>query len=475
MELQDQILYADTEVKNNEVILDGSKPWIVKIGNPQEPVSVAIFRDGNQICAFSPHGFTEAGQVVDENVLSRRSLAIGREKLNPLGPGDQIDNMISREHCSVELLQGGNLVLRDTSRNGTGVAGAIDLDKAIREVDLNQTIALVDSSRVYEFKLSLGKSHTLSISSENGQLVIKEGEKVVGVLSRKKDGISVLTLGRQSIAPEDKSISRKHVSLILTTEGKLIIFDHSTNGTRVLRRDQMPNKEKDRLRRYQPKILISKVFHTEQQISNDPNSVGGDYYLFGENVTESDDLLKKGGNAVVLMDTATIQSRRETPATTTAPFAKGFLKEYYRNIANRQDPETAAKNAFREMYDRLGKRTEATFTFVTVVDDTVYVLWIGNTEAVRIDNNGKINKLADSSDMVGKRYYDEERRAWVSPTILVNSGPEIIRFRSFKLGKSDKIIIYTDGVETLNPISPEISRLKRGDDAVLIELSETID
>lgn len=474
MEPQDQILYANTEVNNNEVRLDGSKPWIVKIGNPQEPVLVAIFRDGNQICAFSPHGFTEAGQVIAENVLSRKSLAIGRGKLNPLGPGGQIDNMISREHCSVKLLQDGNLVLRDTSSNGTGLAGAIDLDKDISEVDLNQTIALVDSGRASEIKLSLGKSHTLSISSKDGQLVIKEGEKVVGVLSRKKDGISVLTLGRQSIAPEDKSISRKHVSLILTPDGKLMIFDHSMNGTKIVKERQKPFEDQEKSH-YQPRVLINRPFHLNQQIPNDYHSVGGDYYLFGENVTKSDDLLKKGGNAVVLMDTATIQSRGETPATTTALFAKGFLEEYYRNITNGQDPETAAKNAFREMYDRLGKRTEATFTFVTVVDDTAYVLWIGNTEAVIINNNGEINKLADGGDMVGKRYYDEERGAWVSPTILVNSGPEETRFRSFKLGKSDRIIIYTDGVGKIEPISPERSQLKKGDDAVLIELSETID
>jgi hypothetical protein len=73
-----------------------------------------------------------------------------------------------------------------------------------------------------------------------------------------------------------------------------------------------------------PQLILTKVHHLEQQIPGDPNSVGGDYYLFGSQVEKNPYLLEKGGNAVVVMDTASEQTAGETPATTTRPFAQMF-------------------------------------------------------------------------------------------------------------------------------------------------------
>jgi hypothetical protein len=175
------------------------------------------------------------------------------------------------------------------------------------------------------------------------------------------------------------------------------------------------------------------------------------------------------------MDTASRQTGGETPKTTTRPFAQMFLKEYYLQIAQGKDPETAMKEAYENTYNSnnvrgrtLGERTEATFTFVTVVGDTAYCLWVGNTEAVVVRKGEGVEKLASKKGMVYESYYDKSLNSWVSPTVLVASG----RYEKTKLVKllpGDKIYVYTDGVKQLNPRDPKKSLLGQ-DDVVIVEL-----
>jgi hypothetical protein len=170
------------------------------------------------------------------------------------------------------------------------------------------------------------------------------------------------------------------------------------------------------------------------------------------------------------MDTATGQTGRETPATTTKPFAQNFLVEYYGQIAQGKNPQEAMETAYETTYQylNLGRRTEATFTCVTVVDNMAYCLWIGNTEAVVVREGKIVEKLASKEGMVYESYYDKSLNIWVSPTVLVASGRFEIK-KSFELLPGDKIYVYTDGVRELNPKNPRKSSLGK-DDVVILEL-----
>jgi len=286
-----------------------------------------------------------------------------------------------------------------------------------------------------------------------------------------------LTLGRDDIDRSNRQISRYHFSIVFYG-GRYYLFDHSANGTivefaeRQNQSQEPPVREEGKVENVRtPQLILKRVGHPEQQIPDDDNSVGGDYYLFGEKVVSAErkELLEKGGNAVVLMDTATRQTAGQTPITTTRPFAQKFLIEYYKQIDNGKNPQKAMESAYGKTYSHLGEETEATFTFVTVVGDTAYCLWVGNTEAVAVGKDGSVHPLASSKEMVGERYYDHKTGTWVSPTILVSSGLEEKKESSSKLSPGDKIYVYTDGVQTLNPINPRKSSLK-SDDAVIVEL-----
>jgi len=290
-------------------------------------------------------------------------------------------------------------------------------------------------------------------------------------------------LRRKNINPTDLTISLLHLSIIFdpTTE-RYYLFDHSTNGTivefaeRQNQSQESPVREEGKVENVRtPQWILKEVGNREQQIPGDDNSVGGDYYLFGSQVEKNPYLLKKGGDAVVVMDTATVQTGGEKPKTTTKPFAQKFLEEYYRQIAQGKDPEKAMKEAYENTYNSnnvrgrtLGERTEATFTFVTVVGDTAYCLWVGNTEAVLVRKGEVVEKIASKKGMVYESYYDNSLNMWVSPTVLVASG-RYEKTGLVKLSPGDEIYVYTDGVKQLNPRYPKKSLLGQ-DDAVIVKL-----
>jgi len=457
---------------------------VIRIGNPHTTPPMLVMSDGVSYCPTGFYQWHENLRWLTKSGKFVRTHTVGRESYSPSTKAGEIDPIISRTHLEIEPGKGGQITVRNMGRNGTDVA-EVPMITTEKSVSLKNGAVALDARIERRITLTVGQNNKVELIIGPSGVKKIIGDKVVSLSEidpQKKDPQS-LTLGRDDINLNDKTVSRLHLSIIFDpTTKRYYLFDHSTNGTIVefAERQNQPQKPPVREEREgetevrTPRLILKKVGHPEQQIPDDSNSVGGDYYLFGSQLV-SPDLLEKGGNAVVVMDTASIQTGGETPATTTKPFAYIFLREYYNQIAQGKDPETAMEEAYKNTYNSnnvggrtLGKRTEATFTFVTVVGDTAYCLWVGNTEAVVVRKGGSVHKLASSKEMVGQSYYDYETGQWVSPTVLVASGP-YQRTGLVKLLRGDQIFIYTDGVNELDPKNPKASSLT-GDDVVMVKL-----
>jgi hypothetical protein len=465
---------------------------VIGIGNPNTTPPMLVIPYDNHNIIYCPTGFSYWDGRWLRNVGNLvQASTFGRESYSPLNNAGQIDPFISGKHLTITKEKNGQITVRNMGRNGTSVAevpmitemeggrfylkrGAVALD-ARREMTI--TLRIGGNN---EIKLIIGPKGVKEIRDRDNQVVSR-----LKIKPRKK-GPRSLTLGRGDINPNDKTISPPYFSIVYYNS-RYYLFDHSDTGTTVEFAEIQPQppvreerKEKTKVRT--PQLILKRVHHREQQIPGDRNSVGGDYYLFGSQVVNDPYLLEKGGNAVVVMDTASIQSGTETPATTTKPFAQKFLNEYYLQIADGKDPETAMEKAYIKTHKSnevggrtLGQRTEATFTFVTVVGDTAYCLWVGNTEAVVVRNGEVVDKLATSEGMGGEPYYDPELNTWVSPTRLVESRlyrTSTLELSKLKLLPGDRVYVYvyTDGVWQLNPKKPKFSSLKPDDDAVLVRV-----
>jgi len=438
---------------------------------------------------YCPTGFGKGG---DQPTRARnfiqvdRSYKFGRESDFPLTKGGEIDPTISRKHLAINK-QGEQITVINMGQNGTCVAEAtiITTTKGGGKIDLRRGAAVLDPHKEVEVTLTIGEyNNTVELIIGPSGVKKRMGDRVMPLLPidpQKKDPQSLI-LGRADINPNDQTVSRSHLSIIWDPQTKkYFLFDHSTNGTKVEvtgEKNQLPKQlvKKEGERKTEgrtPRVILATVGHPDQQIVDDPHSFGGDYYLFGREVVsrQREYLLEKGGDAVVLMDTASIQTAGETPLTTTRPFAQEFLIEYYKQIEQGKDPQKAMRAAYEITYKKydLGRKTEATFTFVTVVGGVAYSLWVGNTEAVVVRKSGKIVKLADKKGMVFESYLDPKTGYKLSPTILVTSGKDKIREQSVVLQPGDKIYVFTDGVKQLDPKNPSASSLN-GDDAVIVEL-----
>jgi len=477
---------------------------VIGIGNPDTTPPMLFMSNGVSYC---PTGFSYWESDRLKNVGNFvQAPTFGRKSYSPLPKKGEIDPFISGEHLTIKRGENGQITVRNIGRNGTFVAKVpIITEMEGGTFNLSNGAMALGASRERRITLTVGQNNKVElIIGPNG--VKKIGNKVVvlleknnlnlkgnhllnKVLSRliknpQENNLKRLILGRNDINSNDEKISRLHLSIIWDPiNNRYYLFDHSTNGTTVEIAETQNQPQKPPVREERegetkvitPRLVFEKVGHPEQKIPDDPNSVGGDYYLFGSQVEKRSDLLEKGGDAVVVMDTASRQTGGETPATTTKPFAQKFLEEYYNQIDQGKDPKTAMEEAYRNTYNSnnvggrtLGERTEATFTFVTVVGNTAYCLWIGNTEAVVVKEDGSVYKLASSEGMVYKSYYDKETRQWVSPTVLVASG-EYQRTGLVELSSGDNIFIYTDGVRKLDTKNPGNSSLG-GDDVVIVRL-----
>jgi len=450
------------------------KGLVIGIGNPDTTPPMLVM--GNTI--YCPTGFGYMDQETGKQTYFIKAGKVGRAKHFPLTKNGRVDQTISRQHLIIENEENGQITVRNMGQNGTSVAEV----PMIKEMEggifnLKRGAVAFDASEERRITLTVGQNNKVELIIDPdgvkiGDKYVIERKSLIDPLNKALSFLGMqkiqkfFILRRKNINPTDLTISLLHLSIIFdpTTE-RYYLFDHSTNGTIV----ELVENVKT------PQLILKRVGHREQQILGDDNSVGGDYYLFGSQVEKNPYLLKKGGDAVVVMDTASRQTGGETPKTTTRPFAQMFLKEYYLQIAQSKDPETAMKEAYENTYNSnnvrgrtLGKRTEATFTFVTVVGDTAYCLWVGNTEAVVVRKDGSVHKLASSEGMVYESYYDKRLNSLVSPTVLVASGRHE-KTGLAKLLPGDKIYVYTDGVKEINPINPKKSLLGQ-DDAVIVEL-----
>ena len=470
------------------------KGLVIGIGNPDTTPPMLVM--GNTI--YCPTGFGYMDQETGKQTYFIKAGEVGRANHFPLTKKGGVDKTISREHLIIKKEKNGQITVRNMGQNGTSVVEVPMITEMEGVIfNLKRGALTFDASEETTITLTVGKNNKveLKIGPDGVKRII--GNKLVVLLERnllnkalsllrmnpQENNPQSLILGRDHINPNDQTISRLHLSIIWDPKTKIYyLFDHSTNGTTVElaerqnQSQESPVREEGKVENVRtPQWILKEVGHQEQQIPGDPNSVGGDYYLFGRQVVSEvfegnkEYLLKKGGDAAVLMDTATVQTGGETPKTTTRPFAQKFLEEYYGQIAQGKNPQEAMETAYKITYQylNLGKRTDATFTCVTVVGDIAYCLWVGNTEAVVVRKDGSVHKLASSEGMVGENYYDKRLNRWFSPTVLVASGR--YETKSVELLPGDKIYVYTDGVNELNPKIPKSSSLK-SDDAVIVEL-----
>lgn len=474
------------------------KGLVIGIGNPDTTPPMLVM--GNTI--YCPTGFGYMDQETGKQTYFIKAGKVGRAKHFPLTKNGRVDQTISRQHLIIENEENGQITVRNMGQNGTSVAEV----PMIKEMEggifnLKRGAVAFDASEERRITLTVGQNNKVELIIDPDGVKIGDNKYVIerkSLIDPLNKALSFLgmqkiqkffILRRKNINPTDLTISLLHLSIIFdpTTE-RYYLFDHSTNGTTVElaerqnQSQESPVREEGKVENVRtPQWILKEVGHQEQQIPGDPNSVGGDYYLFGRQVVSEvfegnkEYLLKKGGDAAVLMDTATVQTGGETPKTTTKPFAQKFLEEYYRQIAQGKDPEKAMKEAYENTYNSnnvrgrtLGERTEATFTFVTVVGDTAYCLWVGNTEAVLVRKGEVVEKIASKKGMVYESYYDNSLNMWVSPTVLVASG-RYEKTGLVKLSPGDEIYVYTDGVKQLNPRYPKKSLLGQ-DDAVIVKL-----
>lgn len=466
---------------------------VIGIGNPDTTPPMLVM--GNTI--YCPTGFGYGDQKTGNETYFIKAGKVGRAKHFPLTKNGRVDQTISRQHLTIENEENGQITVRNMGQNGTSVAEV----SMIKEMEggifnLKRGAVAFDANKETKIILTVGQNNEVElIIGPDGVIIGNEAvvflkrnllNKVLSLLrmNPQENNPQSLILGRDDINSEDKTISRLHLSIIWDPKTKIYyLFDHSTNGTivefaeRQNQSQESPVREEGKLENVRtPQSILERVGHPEQQIPDDPNSVGGDYYLFGRQVVSEvfegnkEYLLKKGGDAAVLMDTATVQTGGETPKTTTRPFAQKFLEEYYGQIAQGKNPQEAMETAYEITYQylNLGQRTEATFTFVTVVGDTAYCLWVGNTEAVVVRKGKVVKRLASKEGMVDESYYDKSLNMWVSPTALVSSG-RYEKTGLVKLLPGDEIYVYTDGVKELNPRDPKKSLLGQ-DDAVIVKL-----
>jgi hypothetical protein len=473
---------------------------VIGIGDPEKTPPMLVM--GNII--YCPTGFGYMNQNIGKQNYFIKAGEVGRANHFPLTKEGEVDQTISRQHLIIKNDEKGQITVKNMGQNGTSVT-EVPMIKEMEEgrFYLKRGAVAFDASGERRISLTVGRNNKVElIIGPDGVKGIR-GNKVVVPLARdllnkalsllrmnpQESNPRILILGRNDINPKDETISRLHLSIIWDPKTKIsYLFDHSIKGTIVEFAERQNQSQEPSVREEwkvenvrTPQWILKKVGNPEQQIPRDDNSVGGDYYLFGRQVVsnfseikfskeEKEYLLRKGGDIAVLMDTATGQTGRETPETTTKPFAQKFVEEYYGQIAKGKNPQEAMKEAYETTYQylNLGKKTEATFTCVTVVDNMAYCLWIGNTEAVVVRKGEVFEKIASKEGMVYESYYDKRLNSWVSPTVLVASG-RYEKTRLVQLLPGDKIYVYTDGVKQLNPKNPKKSLLGQ-DDVVIVEL-----
>ncbi len=464
-------------IYNREITLTTNHGVAIEIGMEIPPF--LVLRDPKNkknLYYFSPNGWRNKTSRLSPFIESSK-LLLGREDGYVPIPNTEtlgVYSTISRNHGEVSLERDGRITLVDTSTNGTKYRQINKINQNWQNSVLMREAVFIDPN-VAKITLNLGQTKQLvELVRESRGVIVRVNGKEYRELSPSKKP-TFLTLGRENFRP-DNTISRSHLSIILMPAGEVYVFDHSTNGTKidwVNIAHQTYESGKIEPNFYIPEVILSRIAHREQQIKNDRHSAGGDYYLFGSDVVRDYELLRKGGNVAVLMDTATIQQNAYArPENTTKPFACFFLKRYYDYISQGNSPDTAMSNAYNDaLNENLGQfkgyQVDATFTAIAIIENKAYCLWIGNTEAVIVNKGNVRQELATKKAMEGEKYYDRKLNAWISPTYLISSGKNRARMSSAVLLPGDIIYLYTDGLENLNPKDPKKS-LSNYDDVVLI-------
>ncbi|MGB9911595.1 MAG: hypothetical protein ACPLKP_03300 [Microgenomates group bacterium] len=204
---------------------------------------------------------------------------------------------------------------------------------------------------------------------------------------------------------------------------------------------------------------------------DDYNWVGEDYFLVDER------------GAVIVMDTAS-RREREGNILNTKVFANEFLN-YYFYFLEKFLPDQAIKLAFKTVWEKeqnveglglkkLGSITEATFTFVTMVDDNVYILYVGNTSVVIIKEDGSWDKVTSTEGMVDQPQDGIQQTVVLSslsnystflPEDQLPSPGELFKSPKLairKVSKGSYVFIFTDGAS-----GPPLALIKT-DDAVVV-------
>jgi hypothetical protein len=210
--------------------------------------------------------------------------------------------------------------------------------------------------------------------------------------------------------------------------------------------------------------VLSSVGHKEQQIEEDPHSVGGDYYLTYADVQPSEEIIRQRGQVYLVMDTATIGGRAEQ----TKKFAQFFLSHYYNQVEQFSDSQTQARMAFDKAKSEIGL-IDSTFTYVIKKEGRVYSGGVGNSPAVLVRADGSSEYLVDPTGQARPAFRDTQtdavyyldaisdaqrtqfendpgRYKGISDTKLIASG-EPLRQRELDLAPDDLVILHTDGIK----------------------------
>ncbi len=163
------------------------------------------------------------------NLKPGEELAIGRDPKSKNGIKIPEEfNYVSRQHCSVKRMENGRLALFDTSTNGTGV---MPPKEAIIDKDHLPKLMLAPGLGKDTYELDL-KDYEKELSN------LKPGEELaIGRDPKSKNGIKI---------PEEFNyVSRQHCSIRKLEDGRLALFDTSTNGTDIIRPKDSRQKDRD--------------------------------------------------------------------------------------------------------------------------------------------------------------------------------------------------------------------------------------
>lgn len=379
---------------------------------------------------------------------------------------------------------------------------------------LKDSCLLVDEGKSGKIITIQVSSSVLTLDTENGTLKDESGRVLKSFTKdfrKLPQSFEILTLGREELKggtdKTDQYISRSHLSIIHyqaenptnDRQSSFLILDHSTNGTRItLERKRQGIVNNDQERENSPSsdhpVHVRHASHRQQQIKGDQNSFGGDYYLTGKQFLSSkilsekeindifgfqqlfpiyqelrrsaQNLLSKGGNPVVLMDTVTnvltSDGKEFGNSQQTKKYAFLFLLNYYEAIKEGCDPEEACKLA----YGRTNRKgVFATFNFSLILqdrqdgEDLLITLFVGNTRT-----------YVFGGENIKIQFGNLEVKAGGTPVVCQYEKPFC---RKMGLSGSDKVFVATDGVMRINPNNPKESIIIKSDDALLIELKKT--